>query len=258
MINKKGFHVIKFRTILFLMFFFIYSVIHGEEKKQRIIVIAPHPDDAEASCGGLIANYTGSGNEVIILTMTGGEYGIWGKSPDEACEIRTNEAKNAAKVLGSSIEFFGAIDGALNVDTLTFKKLKSILQIFQPDVVLAPWPMDVHPDHQASGLLAWRLFLDTMFHFKLFFYETTNSPHTKTFQFIPTHYIDITKVIDKKKEALLQQKSQNPSDWWKMYEFLAIVRGYEADVSFAEAYIQAHSSSGFGGRCDEITSLILH
>lgn len=45
-----------------------------------IVVIAPHPDDGEASCGGLIANAVASGEEVIILTMTGGELGIGGKS----------------------------------------------------------------------------------------------------------------------------------------------------------------------------------
>jgi hypothetical protein len=47
------------------------------EKPKAIVIITPHPDDAEASCGGLILNSIAAGDEVIILTMTGGELGIW-------------------------------------------------------------------------------------------------------------------------------------------------------------------------------------
>jgi LmbE family N-acetylglucosaminyl deacetylase len=213
-----------------------------------IVVIAPHPDDAEASCGGLIANYTLAGDSVIILTMTGGELGIWGKSREEARTIRTIEARNAASVLGASVIFFGAEDASLSVDSSSTRLLTDILLKINPDIVLAPWPLDVHSDHQASGLLAWRVYLKKLFSFELYFYETSNSPHTKSFQFTPTDYVDITDVIKKKQEALYQQKSQNPAEWWGMYEQMAVVHGYEVDVAYAEAYIKARTFSGMGGR----------
>jgi LmbE family N-acetylglucosaminyl deacetylase len=213
-----------------------------------IVVIAPHPDDGEASCGGLIANAVASGEEVIILTMTGGELGIWGKSMEEARAIRAVEAHNAAAVLGAKVEFFGAVDAALSVDIATTNKLIEILMRIKPRMVLAAWPMDVHPDHQAAGLLAWRAFQDKRLTFDLYFFETSNSPHTKTFQFVPTDYVDITDVIKKKQEAACQHKSQHADEWIGMYENIARVHGYEADVDFAEAYIKAQNSSGFGGR----------
>ena len=90
--------------------------------------------------------------------------------------------------------------------------------------------------------------MDKHFTFDLYFYETSNSPHTKSFQFFPTDYVDITDVIKKKQEALFQQKSQGPADWWGMYEKMAIVNGYAADVPYAEAYIKARTFSGMGGR----------
>lgn len=217
-------------------------------KQQRIVVVAPHPDDGEASCGGLIANSVSAGDSVIILTMTGGELGIWGKSKEEARAIRTIEARNAVAVLGAGVEFFGAIDGSLTVDSASVRKLTEFLLRMNPSIVLAPWPLDVHSDHQSSGLLAWRVFLDKRFEFDLYFYETSNSPHTKTFQFAPTDYVDITDVVKKKQEALYQQKSQGPADWWGMYEQMAIVHGYESDVPYAEAYIKARTYSGMGGR----------
>lgn len=226
--------------------------------QDTIVVITPHPDDAEASCGGLIANSVEAGSKVIIVTMTGGELGIGGKTKEEARTIRTVEAKNAAAVLNAKVEFFGAIDASLAVDSANTEKLAEILIRLKPSIVLAPWPMDVHTDHQATGLLAWRVFQDKRLSFKLYFYETTNSPHTKSFDFVPTDYVDISGQMAKKKEATYQHKSQNPADWYGMYEILATVRGYEADVPFAEAYIKAQNSSGMGGRRNVVSKTLSH
>jgi N-acetylglucosamine malate deacetylase 1 len=251
--------VIILHLIIVLCFNFYTETIAGSalvHYRKIVVVITPHPDDAEASCGGLIANYIAVGDDVIILNMTGGEYGIWNKSPEEARSIRTIEAKNAGDVLGANEVFFGGIDAHLNVDSANTEKLKKILMELNPDIVLSSWPMDVHSDHQATGILAWRVFQDPRFNFELFFYETTNTPHTKTFQFVPTHYIDISNVMDLKKEATLQHKSQNPIEWYYMYETLAEFRGYESDVKFAEAYIKAQNSSGLGGRSGTISKTL--
>lgn len=221
-----------------------------------VVVITPHPDDAEASCGGLIANTIASGEKVIIITMTGGELGIGGKTNEEARLIREKEARNAASILGAEIIFFGAVDASLISDAVNTEKLKQLLLKIKPTIVTAPWPMDVHPDHQAAGMLAWRVFQDNQLSFQLFFYETTNSPHTKTFQFVPTDYIDISDQMEKKKQAVYQHKSQGPNEWYGMYEILATVRGYEADVPFAEAYIRANNSSGLGGRSNKTEKIL--
>ncbi|MGZ3820981.1 MAG: PIG-L deacetylase family protein [Mucilaginibacter sp.] len=232
---------------LFVMTFMMFIALNSHAQ-HTIVVITPHPDDAEASCGGLIANSVAAGYKVVIITMTGGEYGIGGKTTEEARTIRMAEAKNAASVLHAKVEFFGGIDAFLAVDTANSEKLAKILLRLNPSIVLAPWPLDVHPDHQATGLLAWRVFQDKRFSFDLFFYETTNNPHTKTFDFVPTDYVEITDQMAIKKEATYQHKSQNPAEWYGMYEILATVRGYEADVPYAEAYIKAQNSSGIGGR----------
>ena len=220
--------------------------------QERILVVTPHPDDAESSCGGLIANYVAAGDEVIILTMTGGEYGIYGKSADEARSIRTKEAVNAANVLGAMVEFFGAIDAFLTVDSANTTKLKKFISDLKPTIVFSVWPLDVHPDHQATGILTWRVFLESSSSFDLYFYETCNPAHTKSFQFVPTDYVDITNVREKKKLATLQHKSQSPQDWYGMYETLALTRGYECDVQYAEGYIKAQNFSGMGGRSSVI------
>jgi LmbE family N-acetylglucosaminyl deacetylase len=235
---------------LLLLLLFAPLTLHGGggNAARMIVVIAPHPDDAEASCGGLIANSVDGGDSVLILTMTAGELGIGGLTKDETRAIRTAEARQAAARLGAGLKFFGAVDGSLAVDTSTTTSLRSILSGVHADIVLAPWPMDVHSDHQASGMLAWRVFLERGSTFSLFFYETSNSPHTVSVGFVPTDYVDVTRTLERKRVALLEQKSQHPEDWWGMYEHMAIVHGYAADVPAAEAYVRARPSSGMGGR----------
>jgi N-acetylglucosamine malate deacetylase 1 len=239
------------------LFFFLFLIFCLSVKAQKVVVvITPHPDDAEASCGGYIANAVTAGDKVVILTMTGGEYGIQGKSPMDAKKIREQEAKNGASILKTKIEFFGSSDAFLPVDTITVRKLTAIIQRLHPDIVLAPWPLDVHNDHQSSGLLAWRVFQDKEFSFKLFFYETINEPHTKSFAFVPTDYVDISDVFDVKEKAVLAHVSQNPSAWYNQYITLAAVRGYEADVKYAEAYIEAKNSSCMGGRENKVSKTL--
>lgn len=222
----------------------------GALQAGMLVVIAPHPDDGEASCGGLIANAVAAGDSVVVLEMTGGELGVWGKSPEEARAIRTAEARRAAATLGARAEFFGGLDGSLVSDAAGAARLGAVLGALQPDVVVAPWPLDVHPDHQAAGQLTWRAFQDPATTFALYFYETTNSPHTRSVAFTPTDYVDITGVLERKREATLQHASQNPAEWFDMYANLALVHGYAADVTYAEAYVRARNGSGLGGRAE--------
>lgn len=228
--------------------FFLALVWARTAVSATLVVIAPHPDDGEASCGGVIANTVARGDGVVILTMTGGELAAGGRTAEEGRAIRAEEARKAAAVLGARVEFFGAVDGSLVADAAGTEKLEQILVRLHPATVLAPWPLDVHPDHQASGVLAWRAFQDRRSTFDLYFYETGNSPHTTSFQFVPTDYVDITDVLKKKQEATYLHKSQNPAEWFDMYITIARFRGYEADVAYAEGYIKARNSSGLGGR----------
>ncbi len=213
-----------------------------------VVVIAPHPDDGEASCGGLIANTVAAGESVVVLTMTGGELAVYGKHGAGARAVREDEARRASARLGARTEFFGEPDGALTVTAATTAHLREVLGRLRPRLVTAPWPLDVHADHQATGLLAWRVFQDRSLDFELYFYDTSNSPHTVSFGFVPTDYVDVTEVFAAKREAVLEHRSQGPQDWFGMYEIMATQRGYESDVRYAEAYVRARNSSGMGGR----------
>ena len=66
--------------------------------KLDILAFGAHPDDVELGCGGTIAKEIALGKKVGIIDLTRGELGTRGSK-----EIRDEEAKMAAKILGISV-----------------------------------------------------------------------------------------------------------------------------------------------------------
>ena len=55
-------------------------------RAMQIVVVAPHPDDAELGMGGTIARLVDEGHQVLIVDMTDGE-----PTPKGTREIRAAE-----------------------------------------------------------------------------------------------------------------------------------------------------------------------
>lgn len=43
---------------------------------ERILVLSPHPDDAELGCGGTIARFREEGKEVYVVVFTAADYSL--------------------------------------------------------------------------------------------------------------------------------------------------------------------------------------
>lgn len=124
---------------------------------KRVLIFAPHPDDAEFHAGGFLAKLKAEGADVLIVTATDGCCGTYHTSRDELAVIRRAEAETAAKLQGAEIRFLGYHDFELNTAPAgeLCEKLVKIIREYRPDTVLAEdaYGMDeVHPDHRA---LAW-------------------------------------------------------------------------------------------------------
>ena len=70
-------------------------------KDNGIMVIAPHPDDAEFGAAGTVARWTKEGRTVIYVICTNGNKGTSdrGLSPEKLADIREKEQIAAADVL---------------------------------------------------------------------------------------------------------------------------------------------------------------
>jgi len=120
------------------------------------VVIAPHPDDETLGAGGLIAQLRAQSIEVTIIAVTDGENAY--ADDVDIRSTRQREQNAALARLGvpcSSIHRLHLADSAV---TDSEEALTNLLlpYISASTHVLAPWPHDFHPDHEACGRAAQR------------------------------------------------------------------------------------------------------
>ena len=130
-----------------------------EESEMRVMVVTPHPDDAEIGAGGTIASWVKQGREVILVVCTNGDKGS--SDPNMTSEmlpqIRHQEQMEAAKILGiSEVIFLDYPDGCLE-DTPEFRgELVRLIRKHRPDVVMTSDPYRRyiwHRDHRITGIV---------------------------------------------------------------------------------------------------------
>ena len=126
------------------------------ELKLDLLVVGPHPDDAEIGCGGVLLKAVAAGRVCGVLDLTAGEMGTGG-DPD----TRWAESIEAAKVLGLAWRGqLGLPDCNVRDDFASRVRLAEQICRFRPEVVLATY-YDLppgrglgHTDHIACGHLA--------------------------------------------------------------------------------------------------------
>jgi len=116
----------------------------------RLLAFGAHPDDIEFGGGGVIARETRLGRPAHFVVCSRGEAGSHG-TPKQ----RSAEAKQAAAVLGATLEFI-ALDGDAHLEVRAAHaiKLAAIIRRRRPEIVLAPsLAENQHPDHPRLGQL---------------------------------------------------------------------------------------------------------
>jgi LmbE family N-acetylglucosaminyl deacetylase len=193
---------------------------------MKIIVIGAHPDDYEVGMGGTIHKHVSEGDEVYGIVVTDGE-GI-GKP-----EVRKNEAKKAAEVLGiKKVFFLGFPDRKVEYNHDVISKIEDIINEIKPTRVYTHFNGDVHQDHRAISLSTLTAARKVK---QLIFYE---SP-TSQINFSPNFFVKF-KDVTKKIEAIKAHSSVY--DVSKRYfeinciESVANFRGYQCNTEYAEAF----------------------
>jgi len=208
-----------------------------EKRKLKILCAGGHPDDPESGAGGTMARYADLGHDCVNLYFTKGEGGIKGKSADEAAAIRSAEAEKACGILKVRAMFVGQIDGASEVNKERYEEVRKILAEEKPDVVLTHWPIDTHRDHRAISMLIFDGWNRTGRKFALYYFEVNMGGQTQHFH--PTHYVDISSTVERKKEACYAHVSQNPPSFYEAYhEHMQKHRGMESGFRSAEAFVR--------------------
>ena len=191
------------------------------DTQQTILVVTPHPDDAEGGAGGTIAKWTSEGKKVVLVVCTNGDKGTSDRaiSPEELAATREKEQLNAAKVLDiAQVVFLRFPDQNLE-DCVDFRKaLVRQIRKHRPDLVLTidpNRPYIRHRDHYMTG----RVTLDAVFPYArdhLAFpdlldegLEPFNVREVWLFRSEhPDTYIDITDTFETKMDSLYCHVSQ--------------------------------------------------
>lgn len=114
-----------------------------------ILVIAPHPDDAELGMGGAIAKLVKQNAQVGVLDLTSGE-----PTPFGDPETRKRETQQASAALGLTWrENLGLPNRSLEATLENRAALAGVFRRVKPRWLFAPFWEDAHPDHVAATQL---------------------------------------------------------------------------------------------------------
>lgn len=120
---------------------------------ERVLVIAPHPDDEVFGCGGAILRHVAAGAAVTVRIWTRGDYGAAPEDKADYVATRQRECLAAAQVLGYGTPEFGdADDRSLVYGEPLVHEILALIDRTQADLVYAPSVMEMHPDHRVLGM----------------------------------------------------------------------------------------------------------
>jgi bacillithiol biosynthesis deacetylase BshB1 len=117
-----------------------------------VLAFGAHPDDVELFCGGTVIRLGELGYSTAVVDLTRGEKASHGTPED-----RARETAAASVALGLAFrDNVGLPDTELAVTQPQLAAVVAALRRRRPEIVLAPWIEDRHPDHVVASQLVTR------------------------------------------------------------------------------------------------------
>jgi len=187
----------------------------------HVLVVTPHPDDAELGGAGTVARWTNEGRTVVYVVCTNGDKGTSDRKvkSESLIKIREKEQIAAANLLGvKEVIFLGYPDQGLEETPQFRKDIVKQIRRFRPETVVTADPYRRyiwHRDHRITG----RVTLDAVFPYAR---DHLSYPDLLEEGFEPhkvkeillwaseniNHRLDITDTFPLKLNALREHKSQ--------------------------------------------------
>ena len=194
-------------------------------KQAEVMVVTPHPDDAEFGVAGSVVRWVREGKDVVYVVCTNGDKGTSDPNlkPAELAKIREEEQLAAAKLLGvREVIFLRHPDQSLEDNHEFRKELVRLIRMYRPETVVTADPYRRyiwHRDHR----IAARVMLDAIFPYARDIHaypdllEEGLQPH-KVREILlwgspdTNYHLDITDTFDIKMAALRCHQSQISDD----------------------------------------------
>jgi 4-oxalomesaconate hydratase len=191
---------------------------------RRLLVIGAHSADFVWRAGGAIAVAATGGGSAHVLALSYGERGesgeLWkepGMTVERVKAIRRGEAERAAAALGAGFECLDLGDYPLDLDRDAVVAIADRIRDVAPDVLLTHTDRDpFNPDHAAAFFAVERARALAAGAGVPSAFATVQPPELLLFEphqpelcnFVPTTFVDITPVIERKRAAMAEMKAQ--------------------------------------------------
>lgn len=216
--------------------------------QDKVLVVAPHPDDETLGCGGTLLKHKNGGDKIYWAIVTN----ILSKNgwSEEGVEKRQKEIHQVAKMYGFE-KIFKLDFPTTMLDTIPYNeliaKISDVIKEVEPSIVYLPNRSDVHTDHPIT-------FNATMSCIKNFrapsvkrvlMYETISetefSAPINENTFIPNVFMDISLYLKKKIKIFKTYSSEIMNAplprSLESIETLTKYRGSRIGVEYAEAFM---------------------
>ena len=210
---------------------------------NKVLVIAPHPDDETLGCGGTLLKHHAQGDEINWLICT---------TMDEShsyFKTREQELKEVASLYKFTSVHHLKLKTA-QADEYTMNELVSsiskVINTVKPNILYLPFCHDVHSDHRKLFEAAYSCtktfrypFIQKIYMMEILS-ETEFSPVSSS-PFTPHVFVDITKYMQQKIEIMNVYKSEIQAHPFprsiENIQALATLRGATAGCQYAESFM---------------------
>ncbi len=201
---------------------------------KKILVLAPHTDDAELGCGGTMARFHSEGDEMYVAAFSTARASLPdGANPD----MLKDEFLASMEILGIPRNRLHVYDYQVRMLSYhrqeVLEEMVKLRSAIQPDLVLLPSGSDVHQDHQVVFNEGLRAFKQT----SIWGYELPwnhVSFNTQAFVTLSQAHIDMKwKMMSTYESQFQKQRAYFTKEF---IEGLARVRGVQVNETFAEAF----------------------
>ena len=217
--------------------------------KNRVLVIAAHPDDEALGCSGTIAKHIKAKDQVFIIFMSNGVSSRDGNNLESATKLRLNSARKSCEILKTENPIFldfpdNKMDSLPLLDIV--QKLEKFVFDLKPNVVYTHHGFDLNIDHRITHQAVMTVCRpQPNFSVKaIYTFEVLSSTgwasSSSINSFIPFKFVDISDTFHQKINSLncyISELREFPhSRSIESVRALSVLRGSTIGVSFAEGF----------------------
>lgn len=205
------------------------------KEKDRILIIAPHPDDEVIACGGIIAKYAPQ-IDVLCINSSGVKYESSKDCAEKIAGLRVQEFYHVMKSAGIHKAWIAKIWGIPPM----FREINSHIDDYisqfdwkKYDFIFIPHRTDGHREHRYVGNYLVPLILN-----KTGYKSGLRMVRYEVWGTLPdiNYFEDISEYIEEKERLINLYVSRQEGEYAARMSALNYYRGMLAKCKYAEAY----------------------